>query len=161
MYLDIQSEMAKASHSALGKVMDFIGTVPKRTEVESIVDAVKQDHEDLKRFIKILKNKEMRSSIKRKVYPEFIALLTSHSHALSVVLPDHNAKTIEGCIEQISPHPTILELSKWMTQVQVLAELVEHHVKEEESGLLPEVQKQICPQVARAQKLVKLHKNSH
>ncbi len=159
MQLNIQSEMTKASHSALGKVMDYIGTVPKKTDVDSIVEAVKQDHEDLKRFIKILKNKDMRSSIKRKVYSDFIALLKSHSYALSMVLPDHKATTLEGYIEEISCEPTNKELPKWLAQVHVLAELVEHHVKEEESELLPEVKQQMSPvQPARARN-IKLRKN--
>ncbi len=159
----------------ISAITEFTG---KRSEVLNIVDAIERDHSDLKKFVKILKSSETPSSIKRKVYPQFVSLLRSHAsseeramYVLSRSLPGLKRKTLEGLVEhnvastlskKISAEPKAKELANWLAQVQVLAELVEHHVQEEESDLLPEVRKQLSDkkQIAACQKFVILRRKS-
>lgn len=170
---------AETETSGLAKVISAITEFTgQRSEVSKIVEAIEADHADLKKFIKILKNEQTPASIKRKVYGQFVSLLRSHSsseekamYAISLSLPGLKLKTLEGLVEhnvastlsrKISPEPSHKELPTWLAQVQVLAELVEHHVKEEESDLLPEVKKQLSEkrQIAAGQKFVILRRKS-
>lgn len=169
----------KSEPSNLTKIMTFIGDVTgSLTQVSTIVEAIEMDHQDLKKFIRILKDEKAPSSVKRKVYPEFADLLTSHAtseelamYSLSKKLTGLKQKTLEGYVEhkvanrllkEIKRAPSHRELPAWLAQVQVLAELVEHHVEEEERDLLPEVKEQMSKtmQATSMKKFIKLRRNS-
>jgi hemerythrin-like domain-containing protein len=142
--------------SHLEKVLNYVGTLSgAHHEVESIIDAILMDHQALKKFIKVLKDENERTIIKKKVYGEFVSLLKSHSsseekamYELSIKVHNLKQQTLEGYVQhkvantmanKITLEPSPKELPEWLAQVQVLAELVEHHIEEEESDLLPEV----------------------
>jgi hemerythrin superfamily protein len=156
----ISTKSSRPEPSNLKRILNYIGDVTMSPRQAShIVDAIERDHQDLKKFIKILTNEDSPSSVKRRVYPEFASLLVSHSkaeeqamYAISENLTGLKQKTLEGYIEhkiasqmvrKINPDPAHKDLNEWLAEVKVLAELVEHHVEEEESELLPEVKEQL------------------
>lgn len=159
----------------ISALTEFTGTT---SEIVSIVDAVERDHEDLKKFISLLKNEKTPVAVKRRVYGPFVSLLTSHArseekamYSLSQSLPGLKLRTLEGYIEhnvanslakKIPLEPSHKELPKWLAQVQVLAELVEHHVQEEENELLPEIKNRMSDrrQKEACRKFVVLRKRS-
>jgi hemerythrin-like domain-containing protein len=168
-----------SDESNLSKAMLLIGQMTgTASQVTIITDAIERDHEDLKKFIKLLKDEDTSATIKRKIYGQFASLLQSHANSeekamyvLSEKLPGLKQKTLEGYVEhqvastlakKIKAEPTTKELPGWLAQVQVLAELVLHHVEEEESDLLPVVKKEMSArmQAASCQKFVKLRKSS-
>lgn len=169
--LNEQSNLAKVIN-----MIDVFSGTP--TQATNIVEAIEQDHKDLKKFIRLLKDEKTSPGVKRKVYCEFASLLTSHSsaeekamYAISEKLSGLKQKTLEGYVEhsvasalvkKISRDPSAKQLSNWLAQVQVLAELVEHHVQEEESDLLPQVKKQLSEkkQFESCRKFVKLRRAS-
>lgn len=177
--MTFQSALSKLEESSLEKVMSVLGGITgSKAEVSIITEAIQRDHDDLKKFIKLLKDEKVLSSVKRKIFGEFASLLRSHSKAeekamyeLSEKLPGLKLKTLEGYVEhqvasnllrKISINPTTKELNGWLAQVQVLAELVEHHVLEEESDLLPEVKKELSQkaQTDSCRKFIRLRKSS-
>ena len=125
----------------------------KTLKIDSIVDALKEDHKNLKKFIEIMKS-DVEQREKRGAYLQFVSLLKSHasSEEKAVYTPclaneDLSIEAHEGFVEHKVANSLIQSIDKtrekeeWTAKVKVLAELVEHHIDEEESELLPKVAK--------------------
>lgn len=121
-----------------------------------IIQIILQDHKPLKELIETLKDPEVEFLEKKPVFEEFAPLFLSHANpeqdSLYVHMKDEDklrSEGFEGDTEHALASQLIDEINEtseedeWMAKVKVLAELVEHHLKEEENEMFPEVKKQI------------------
>lgn len=166
------------THSKVEKILTLIGSYAGVGAQESIVEAILADHKALHKLIKELKSEDTPAARKKMLYPKFASLLLSHStaeekalYAASVGFRDLKAKTLEGTVEHdvarslmksIPAKPTPAQLNVWLAKVQVLAELTEHHLKEEEEDLLPVVRREmkVEEQIKEAKKFFRLRAQS-
>jgi hypothetical protein len=141
-----------ATNSVKGKIKKAkITAVPK----DDITALILADHIPLKDAIKTLKDIEIGISKKRKLLNEFCHQLVIHAKAEEMSLykrmlqheTDLRTEAFEGETEHHIAENLITEIEsandddQWSAKVKVLAELVEHHIKEEESELLQDVRK--------------------
>lgn len=142
------------------KVENIIADVLQKTmnKPTDLVTAILQDHEGLRQFIGILKDTSRDMIERRRAYESFSALLKSHtvSEENAVYKPiELNAKADlvirieEGFVEHRVADDVMARLEEatdpviWSAHANVLAELVEHHLDEEEEKLFPLVREQI------------------
>lgn len=126
------------------------------TARKDIVDLIVEDHKPLRRLIKILKNSEETSLEERlQAFDEFAELLTVHAVAEELVLykymkesEDLRVDAFEGDVEHTLADQMVSDCKNskddddlWSAKAKVLAELVEHHVNEEEQQLFPDLKK--------------------
>ncbi len=145
------------------------------SEVDDLIKAIKDDHKDLKKFIEVMKDDEARFLEKKEATKEFVSLLKSHApseekalYQLCLRASELRMMADEGYIEHgvaanlMKTMPKSSDRDRWGAQVKVLAELVEHHIEEEESEFLPQVEKIFGEKKKEkmAQKFYKLRKNS-
>lgn len=127
----------------------------------NIVDVLLMDHKYLKEGIKILKNDDADKKTKLKAAKSFLDALYKHSEAEKkavyaplVKVKDLKKDILEGQIEHGITDAKVKMLSNKLTglrtlsdeleaELKVLAELVEHHVKEEEDELFPKMKKDL------------------
>lgn len=128
----------------------------KSGKESDIVSLILKDHLPIKKLISILKNPEISISKKRPAYKEFESILSNHASAEQESLYIHLKKDEElrsegheGDIEHSIAFKFMEEIDqikndndKWMAKVKVLAEVVDHHVKEEEKEVLKQVKKE-------------------
>ncbi|MEO6459961.1 MAG: hemerythrin domain-containing protein [Bdellovibrionota bacterium] len=150
----------KKPKSALAELQESISSYFMPGIEHKVTDAILKDHDALKKLGKILKDEKETAARKKVVYHEFKSLLSSHTvaeekfvYSLSEHFRDLKRKTEEGFVEhdvaetlmkKIHPPTTSrASLDHWTAQVQVLAELVEHHLEEEESDLIPALKKKL------------------
>lgn len=122
------------------------------SEPRDVVEAIKMDHEGLRNYIDVLKDTKVDMSERRRAYVAFSALLKSHSeseeravyaNSLTLVGRELHNEIREGFVEHRVAEDLMKRLEKtkdpmeWSAHAQVLAEVVEHHIKEEEDELLP------------------------
>lgn len=124
---------------------------------QDIVHLIKKDHIPLKQAIAILKSDEKTDSQKKKALKDFLRNLELHAKAEEKALYENaenesevRSSVLEGYEEHEVADTFILELkaldfeNHWndfvAAKAKVLAEMVEHHVLEEESELLPEIE---------------------
>ena len=120
-----------------------------------IVQLILEDHKPLKKLIKTLKNTEADEDERREAFQTFADLLISHSRPEEDVLyaemkedEDMREEGCEGEVEHGLADQMVEEAKRardhdiWSAKVKVLAELVEHHIEEEEDELLPKYKKQ-------------------
>lgn len=151
---------ASASASALStkkravKAKTNAETVKEFNKSADIIDIILADHKPLKRLIQILKNSDKSFSERRAAFEQFAPLLTMHAKAEEQVLyvcmkedDDTRIDGLEGDVEHGLADQMVEEAKRtkekdlWTARVKVLAELVEHHIKEEEEEMLPEFRK--------------------
>ncbi len=121
---------------------------------EDIIELILQHHKPLKKLIKILKS-EKDFTEKAPAFQEFAPLLISHAKPEEKVLyvamkkiEDLRAEGFEGDTEHGLADQLVEEIKRtddedlWMAKVKVLAELVEHHIEEEEEDMLPDYKKE-------------------
>ncbi len=122
-----------------------------------IIDLILQDHKPIKELIEILKDSNVEFSEKQTTFQEFMPLLKNHAEpeqeTLYVRMKDENKlreEAFEGDVEHALATQLMDELALepedediWMAKVKVLAELVEHHIVEEETEMLKQVKKQM------------------
>lgn len=126
------------------------------TVTDDIVDIIVEDHKPLKKLIKILKNSDEKSLDERlKAFDEFAELLTVHAAAEDQILYRHMKESedlrkdaFEGDVEHALAAQIISDCNSskddddmWSAKTKVLAEIVEHHVQEEEEQLFPDLKK--------------------
>ena len=127
----------------------------------NITDLLKLDHSYLKEGIKCLKDDKQDKKRKLKLGKSFLDALTKHSLAekKSVYGPclkikDFKMDILEGKVEHGIIDSKVKMLTKKLTglrtlsdelevELKVLAEIVEHHVKEEEDDLFPKLRKNL------------------
>jgi len=127
-----------------------------QTSKEDIIKLILADHEPLKRLIGTLKDLKTPIRTRRRIFEQFAPLLLVHARSeqesLYVFLKDENKELridgLEGDVEHALAENLIEELKMsedadlWSARCKVLAELVEHHIEEEEEELLPDFKKE-------------------
>ncbi len=127
---------------------------PQKTETD-IIKLILEDHKPLKELIEVLKDSEQSFLKRSAAFEEFAPLLVSHAkpeeESLYVFMKDDEELRedgFEGDVEHSLADQMIEEIKRteddedlWSARVKVLAEMVEHHIEEEEEEMLPEVKK--------------------
>lgn len=124
------------------------------TNGTDIVELIMQDHKPLKELIKILKHAESDATERFEAFEKFAPLLLSHAMPEEMSLyefmkadKDMLLEGLEGDTEHTLAAQLIDEICEtqdedlWSAKVKVLAEMVEHHIKEEEGTMLPDFRK--------------------
>ena len=126
-----------------------------KTKKEDIIDLILQDHKPLKKFIKIMKDTKQSESARRDAFEQFAPLLMTHAKPEAEVLytemkGDEEALRVDGYEGEVEHDLAELMLKEikattnsdiWTAKVKVLAEIVEHHIQEEEDDVLPDFRK--------------------
>lgn len=121
-----------------------------------VIQLILKDHLPIKKLIEILKDADAKISEKRPALEKFIPTLLAHAKAEEETLYVHmkeesdelRAEGFEGNTEHALAEQLIEEIKntrdedEWMAKVKVLAELVEHHVEEEEGEMFKEIRKE-------------------
>lgn len=144
--------VAKTKSNAKGRKSKM--SAKAKTNKNDIVTLLAADHKPLWRLLKTLKNTDA-DLLKRKVaFEEFSQLLTIHAKAEEASLytfmklnEDLKIEALEGDVEHELADQLVKEAknssndSIWSARVKVLAELVEHHLEEEEEEKFPALKK--------------------
>jgi hemerythrin-like domain-containing protein len=125
----------------------------KPTEITALI---LEDHKPLKKLIKILKDDEESFAKRKKAFEQFAPLLTIHAkseeRALYTRMKEEDELRVEGLEGDTEHHiadqlaneiKAISDEDEFTAKAKVLAELVEHHIEEEEKEMLKEVRKEI------------------
>ncbi len=128
-----------------------------RSESEGSADIIQMilsDHKPLKKLIKVMKDTDADIDERRAAFEEFCPLLVTHAKPEEQVMyvfmkgeEELRTEGFEGDVEHALADQMIEEAQRaddedvWSAKVKVLAELVEHHIEEEESELLPDFKK--------------------
>lgn len=120
---------------------------------DDIIALIRRDHRPIIKLIQTLKKTEVTRSMKAYALEQFVGSLLSHAKAEEKSLYVHmkNTKTLrtkafEGEAEHTIAEELIHDINAtpddddWNAKVKVLAELVEHHIEEEENEMLPQVE---------------------
>ncbi len=118
-----------------------------------IVELILMDHKPLKKLIKVLKS-DADIEEKEPAFEKFAPLLLGHAEPEEESLyvnmktdEELRVEAYEGDTEHSIANNLVEQLYAtedediWMAKVKVLAELVEHHIKEEEEEMLPDIKK--------------------
>jgi hemerythrin superfamily protein len=132
-------------------------TSPKKTAHPAgndIIQLILKDHKPLKQLIKIMKSEDATMAKKKAAFGKFAPTLIAHAKPEEQTWyvnmkkeHDMSVEGTEGDVEHGLADQLCTELKHtqdhdmFMAKVKVLAELVEHHIKEEEGELLPEYRK--------------------
>lgn len=127
--------------------------MPSYDSHSDIISLILEDHRPLKSLLRVMKNPAREISERREAFNNFAPLLLSHTHAEEQTLYKHLMtqsrglllkEAIEGQVEHQIAGQLIHEVLQtedenlWSARVKVLAELIEHHIEEEETDLLAE-----------------------
>jgi hemerythrin-like domain-containing protein len=119
-----------------------------------LVHMILQDHKPLKQLIKIMKNFDVDINERRTAFEQFAPLLVAHAKPEEKVLYAYmkNSQPLreegfEGDVEHGLADQMLEEVKRTQDEdllgarIKVLADLVEHHIQEEENALLPDFRK--------------------
>lgn len=142
------------SSSVLEKKKTFKKTIGKDSaHSQDILKIILEDHKPLKECIEVLKDEDAKVSEKKNAFSEFVPLLLTHAEAEEKTLyavmkkEDFRMESFEGETEHAIAERLIQEVKaakdkdQWCAKAKVLAELVEHHIEEEEEELFPDFRK--------------------
>jgi hemerythrin-like domain-containing protein len=142
--------LATAKEKIASAIEDALPSAPSE-----LVLALKKDHDDLRDLMKELKG-DKPIAAKRATYRRFRQLLRSHSRAeeKAVYEPclefrDLRKETYEGYTEHdvadmlMAKISSIRKAPKWEAAVEVLVEMMEHHLDEEERDLFPLIERRL------------------
>jgi len=142
------------SHSKKASARPTTRSAKKVLDQGDIISLILKDHAPLKKLIKIMKSSEKDLSERQEAFEQFCPLLVSHAKAEEQALYAHikneeelRSEALEGDVEHGLADQMVEEALRtddedlWSARVKVLAELVEHHIEEEEEDLLPEFRK--------------------
>ncbi len=151
----MKTHVNESKHQSKHPIKNFIGKISsslQNDEVESIVEALKQDHEDLKSFIPTMQSPDSTKKEKRDAFNAFSALLKSHAECEEKALykpcqkvEDLRLNVEEGFVEHelatvmMKSASRAKDDTKFDAYIKVLGTLVEHHIDEEESEFLPKL----------------------
>lgn len=123
-----------------------------------IVQLIMEDHKPLKELIKVMKNLDKDREEREDAFVQFAPLLLAHAKPEEQVLyaqmktdEELREEGFEGDVEHQLADQMVEEIMRtedpdlWSARVKVLAELVEHHIEEEEEDLLPDFKKHSEP----------------
>lgn len=129
-------------------------SMQEQTGNTDIVELILDDHVALKKLIKVLKDDDADLGEKYAAFGEFAPLLTIHAKPEEQTLyvdmkedEEQKLEGLEGDIEHALADQLVNELKMetdddvFEAKVKVLAEMVEHHIEEEEEEMLPEYRK--------------------
>jgi len=132
----------------------------KNQKAAPIEKLILEDHKPLKKLIKKMKDEKSSISEKKAAFDEFAPLLIVHAKAeekaLYTYLKDEEDLREEGFEGQVEHNlaDEMVKKAKSSTdkdlkaaEIKVLAELVEHHIKEEEEDMLPDFKKKTPSEV--------------
>lgn len=121
---------------------------------KDIVELILVDHKPLKELIRILKKPDGDAVARFEAFETFAPLLLAHAEPEEMSLYEFMKKdkemlvdALEGDTEHSLASQLIDEIratedeNLWSAKVKVLAEMVEHHIKEEEGSMLPDFRK--------------------
>ncbi len=124
------------------------------TSKSDIVDIILEDHKPLKQLIKIMKNSDKSQEERFSAFEEFAPTLIAHAKPEEETLyvfmkndEDLKEEGYEGDVEHSLADQLVEEIKRTTepdlksARIKVLAELVEHHIEEEEEELLPDFKK--------------------
>ena len=119
-----------------------------------IVSIILEDHKPLKDLIKIMKDSDRSADERFEAYQEFAPTLIAHAKPEEEILyatmkkdEELREEAFEGDVEHQLADQMVEEIKRTTDEdlrsakIKVLAELVEHHIEEEESELLPDFKK--------------------
>jgi hemerythrin superfamily protein len=122
---------------------------------KDIIQLILADHRPLWQMIKVMKSESASIEKKRATFEKFVPTLLAHAKPEEQTWyksmendQDMSVEGLEGEIEHGLANQLCEELKvtcehdMFMAKVKVLAELVEHHLEEEEEELLPEFKKE-------------------
>lgn len=151
----MKSKLKKSSR----KVADRLSakkSMKSKSVQNDILEIIKQDHKPLKALLNILKDSETEFTDKKPAFEEFAPLLLSHAEPEQESLYAHmkdedelRTESFEGETEHAIASQLIEEINQtseedeWMAKVKVLAEMVEHHILEEEQELFKDIKKEL------------------
>lgn len=120
-----------------------------------IVNLILEDHKPLKELIKVMKDSDKSHEERFGAFEEFAPTLIAHAkpeeETLYVYMKGDEELKEEGCegdVEHMIADQLVEEIKRATdkdmkaAQIKVLAELVEHHIEEEEEELLPDFKKE-------------------
>jgi hypothetical protein len=121
---------------------------------EDIIQLIKKDHKPLKALLGILRSEDVGIYEKRAAFAKFSPLLEAHTKPEEQtwyisLKRDHlmEVEGMEGDLEHRLADQICKDMKKtvdkksFTAKAKVLADLVEHHIKEEEMEMLPEYEK--------------------
>lgn len=127
-----------------------------KTAKNEITALILEDHKPLKKLIKILKDDEESLAKRKKAFSQFAPLLTIHAkseeRALYTRMKEEDELRVEGLEGDTEHHIAdslvkeikgIEDKDEFTAKAKVLAELVEHHIEEEEKEMLKEIRKEM------------------
>lgn len=138
-----------------------------------IVQIILKDHKPLKALIKIMKSERSKYAQKKAAFEEFAPTLIAHakpeeqSWYIDMKSTDEQrVEGLEGDVEHGLADQLCEELKRtpdrdmFEAKVKVLAELVEHHIEEEEEEMLPKFKKDstVDERVRLGEKYLKVQK---
>lgn len=122
-----------------------------KDESKDIIDIILEDHKQLKDNIEIMKDLKKSFQERQAAFQQFAPLLLSHAKPEELTWyvemekdQEMRVDGLEGEVEHVLAEQLVAELRAtkdedlWSAKAKVLAELVEHHIKEEEDEQLPE-----------------------
>lgn len=125
-----------------------------RTAGNDIIKLCLEDHKPLKRLIKVMKG-DGELDTKRRAFEEFAPTLLAHAKPEEQSLYEFlkggeelRMEGFEGDVEHALADQLVEQIKLtddedlWEARVKVLAELVEHHIEEEEEEMFPDVRKE-------------------
>lgn len=129
----------------------------------SIIANLKKDHREIKSLCSRLKRTSERAEKTRKeLFSKLADLVVSHAHAEEKVvyanLINSSKQLRPGVLEGYEEHHVadllLREMARmpvsderWTAKMEVLAEALDHHIEEEESDILPKMEKQCSDEV--------------
>ena len=126
------------------------------TGTEDIISVIKEDHVPLKELIAVMKDDDKPVAERKQAFMEFAPLLMTHAKAEEKSLYDFmktakglRADAFEGDTEHMVADQLCEEIKRTTDEdalgarIKVLAEMVEHHIEEEEKDILPNVREQV------------------
>lgn len=134
--------------------MEKVSKQSSQQKTGNIIDLILTDHKPIKECLKILKKVDADVGERLVTFDKFAHLLITHAKAeeqsLYAVMQESREFKLEG-LEGETEHSIAEQLineifatnsqDEWSAKVKVLAELVEHHLEEEETELLPHFKK--------------------
>ncbi|WP_413293663.1 hemerythrin domain-containing protein [Bdellovibrio sp. HCB185ZH] len=129
----------------------------KKIEQEAdIVNLIYEDHKALKALIKVMKDSDKPEEERFAAFKEFAPTLIAHAKPEEETLYVSMKKNeelredgFEGDVEHQLADQLVEEIKRTTdsdlksARIKVLAELVEHHIEEEEEDMLPECKKEL------------------
>ncbi len=121
------------------------------TQDNDIINLILEDHKPLKELIKVMKDSEKSTEERLTAFAEFAPTLIAHAKPEEELLyvfmkknEELREEAFEGDVEHQLADQLVEEIKRTQDEdlksarIKVLAELVEHHIEEEEEELLPD-----------------------